>query len=316
MPGLRNGSFLPIKKTGNYTDSVGTDFHIPVRQKLARESPAAPCDTVRNGDSAVPDQGGINMSSISNVEESVGRSYMAESERKASDARKAAEAGRAEDTRKAGNFGKTIGQPKLSDKAAKYYEELKKKFSNMDFILVSADQKENAKAQAGNYANPVKTVVLIDEEKLEKMAEDETFRAQYEGIIRSASVQMNQLKKNVGSNSCVKGFGMQVDDNGKVSFFAVVDKSLAAQKDRIARKAEEKKANAKKEAKKSEKEKRAEALEERQKAGRAEKDYVTVTASSIDELQKKVDNVLYSAWSDNTRTDEEKMWGRNIDFRL
>ena len=31
--------------------------------------------------------------------------------------------------------GKTIGQPKLSEKAAKYYEQLKKKYSNMDFIL-------------------------------------------------------------------------------------------------------------------------------------------------------------------------------------
>ena len=33
--------------------------------------------------------------------------------------------------------GKTIGDPQLSEKAQKYYEQLKKKFSNMDFILVS-----------------------------------------------------------------------------------------------------------------------------------------------------------------------------------
>lgn len=252
------------------------------------------------------------MSGVSSVEENVARVYGAEAE-KAADAKKTA------DTRKAGNYGKTIGQPKLSDKAAKYYEELKKKFSNMDFILVSADQKETAKAQAGSYANPVKTVVLIDEEKLEKMAEDETFRAQYEGIIRSASTQLNQLKKSVGSNSSVKGFGMQVNDNGTASFFAVVDKSLAAQKERIAKKSAEKKENAKKEAKKAEKEKLAEALEERRnpdKAKGAEGDYVTVTASSIDELKKKVDNVLYAAWSDSVRTDQERQWGQNIDFRL
>ncbi len=37
--------------------------------------------------------------------------------------------------------GKTIGDPQLSEKAQKYYEQLKKKFSNMDFILVSADKK-------------------------------------------------------------------------------------------------------------------------------------------------------------------------------
>lgn len=248
------------------------------------------------------------MSSLAGVEENIARSYGAEME-KATDTQKTA------DTRKTGNYGRTIGQPKLSDKAAKYYEELKKKFSNMDFILVSADQKETAKAQAGNYANPVKTVVLIDEEKLEKMAEDETFRAQYEGIIRSASTQLNQLKKSVGSNSSVKGFGMQVNDNGTASFFAVVDKSLAAQRERIAKKSSEKKETAKKEAKKAEKEEQAEALEERRKTDKAD-DYVTVTASSIDELKKKIDNVIYSAWSDYARTDEEKMWGQNIDFRL
>lgn len=241
------------------------------------------------------------MSSISNVEDSAVKTYGAEAEQEASA------------TRKAGNYGKTIGQPKLSDKAAKYYEELKKKFSNMDFILVSADQKETAKAQAGSFANPVKTVVLIDEEKLEKMAEDENFRAKYEGIIRSASSQLNQLKKSVGSNSSVRGFGMQVNDNGTASFFAVVDKSLAAQRDRIAKKSAEKKETAKKEAKKAEKEKQAEALEERRKA---EGDYVTVTASSIDELKKKVDDVLYAVWSDSVKTDEERQWGQYIDFKL
>ena len=74
--------------------------------------------------------------------------------------------------------GKTIGEPELSDKASKYYEDLKKKYSNMDFVLVSRDQKEFAKAQAGKFANPGKMVVLIDEDKIEKMAEDENYRKQ------------------------------------------------------------------------------------------------------------------------------------------
>lgn len=61
--------------------------------------------------------------------------------------------------------GKTIGEPKLSDKAKEYYEKLKKKFSTMDFILVSKDMKETAKANAGQYANANKMVVLIEEEE-------------------------------------------------------------------------------------------------------------------------------------------------------
>ena len=64
-----------------------------------------------------------------------------------------------------GNYGKTIGNAKLSEEGAKYYQELKKKYSNMDFILVSKDQKANAQANAASYANGNKMVVLIDEEK-------------------------------------------------------------------------------------------------------------------------------------------------------
>ena len=41
--------------------------------------------------------------------------------------------------------GKTIGDPQLSEKAQKYYEQLKKKFSNMDFILVCTYE-ENGEA--------------------------------------------------------------------------------------------------------------------------------------------------------------------------
>ena len=69
-------------------------------------------------------------------------------------------------TKKQANYGKTIGKPQLSDKAQEYYKELKKKFSNMDFILVSSDMKDVAKARAASYANPNKLVVLIDEENL------------------------------------------------------------------------------------------------------------------------------------------------------
>ena len=70
--------------------------------------------------------------------------------------------------------GKTIGQPKLSEKAQKYYDELKRKYSGMDFILVSSDMKDAVQANAGKYASmsSSQTVVLIDEEKIERMRED------------------------------------------------------------------------------------------------------------------------------------------------
>ncbi len=219
--------------------------------------------------------------------------------------------------RKNENYGKTIGQPKLSDEAKDYYAELKKKYSNMDFILVSKDMKDVAKSQAGSYANPNKMVVLIDEEKLERMATDEDFRKQYEGIIRNAASGLSQFKAQLGSSaSAVKSYGMQIDDGGNASFFAVVDKSLAAQRERIQKKkeeaAEEKKANAKKEAKKAEEEKRA---KNRSEKIEEDENTVTVSASSIEELIKKINDVFFEERSNSIQTEAEKMLGQHIDFR-
>ena len=144
------------------------------------------------------------------------------------------------DTKKNKVSGATIGDPKLSEKAAKYYEKLKKKYSNMDFILVSEDKKAEAQANAGKYANANRMVVLIDTEKIERMAEDNKYRKQYEAIISGATNQLSQLKSSLGANaSSVKTYGMQVKE-GTASFFAVVDKSLAAQKKRIEKKAYQK----------------------------------------------------------------------------
>lgn len=218
--------------------------------------------------------------------------------------------------KKNANYGKTIGKPELSEKAQKYYEELKKKYSNMDFVLVSKDMKEAAKAQAGSYANPHRLVVLIDEEKVERMALDENFRKQYEGIISSAAVKLPQLQSQLANKPGVKAFGMQINDGGNASFFAVVDKSLAAQRDRIkqsaAKKAEQRKTDAKKKAKKAAEEKQA---EKRAEKAESEKDLVTVTASSMDELLRKVDDTVYEAMSDSMQTDYEKTVGQNFSFR-
>ena len=54
--------------------------------------------------------------------------------------------------------GKTIGEPQLSEKGAKYYEQLKAKYGNYDFILVSKDQKENAQANAALIVEKFKTL--------------------------------------------------------------------------------------------------------------------------------------------------------------
>ncbi len=215
--------------------------------------------------------------------------------------------------------GKTIGNPQLSDKAAKYYEELKKKYSNMDFILVSEDKKQQAQAQAGNYANANKMVVLIDEEKIEKMAEDENFRKQYEAIIKNAASGISQLKSSLSkSGTKVKSYGMKVNDNGTASYFAVLEKSSAAQKARIEKKAAEKREAKRTAERKAEKEKWQERLEqgrEDRRTGRTE-DTVTITANSADELIRKVEDYTQMSMSDFVQTEQEKKVGQNFDYSL
>jgi len=209
-------------------------------------------------------------------------------------------------------YGKTIGTPQLSEKAKKYYEQLKKKYGNYDFILVSQDEKENAKANAAKYANSFKTVVLIDENKIEQMATDEKFRKQYEGILSGASTQLEQLKNSVTQRgAAVKGYGMQVNDNGTLSFFAVLKKSSAEQKARIEKRAEQKKAE-----KKAEK-KAAEKAEKKQssKAERKEDETITITANSMEELLAKIEAYSFEEKSNLLQTDEEKQLGQHIDFK-
>ncbi len=209
---------------------------------------------------------------------------------------------------------KEIGSPKLSEKAQKYYDQLKKKYSNMDFFLVSEDLKDEAEANAGQYASNKELIVLIDEEKIEKMAEDEEYRKKYEGILSGATAQFVQMKSSLGSDAdVVKSFGMKFDDDGKASFFAVVDKSLAAQKQRIEKQAAQK-ADDKKKAEKQERKDRAEKREEAKKSdGR---DTVTVEASSWDELKKKIDSTIAEILGDTVRTEQETWVGQQFDYTI
>ncbi len=213
---------------------------------------------------------------------------------------------------------KEVGKPQLSEKAQKYYNQLRKKFSHMDFILVSSDKKEEVQANASKYAGNSSLVVLIDEDKIEKMAEDEAYREKYEGILRGATTQMNQMKQSLGKNAdSVKTIGMSFDEKGTASFFAVVDKSLASQKKRIEKKAEQR-AEEKKKAQRKAEQKRAE--ERRQegvgKAGEGSGDTVTVTASSWDELLKKINDTIAMARADSIRSERETWVGQRFDSAI
>lgn len=195
--------------------------------------------------------------------------------------------------------GKTIGKPTLSKKAEEYYEKLKKKFSNMDFVLVSEDQKANAQANAASYASANKKTVLINEDKIEQMAADPEYAKKYEDIISSSGSQLDQIKKDLESKmgaGVLKGVGMQVQDNGAVSFFATVrDQNAASNKALVKRQAEKKaakKAEAKKAAKKAaeEKAKKKAAEKAADKADKTDAADKTKDTSDTDSMEKTADD--------------------------
>ncbi len=254
---------------------------------------------------------------------------------------------------KKNEYGRTIGEPKLSEEGKKYYDELKNKFKGYDFILVSKDQIDNAKSQAARYANPMKPVVLIDEEKIEKMATDKDYREKYESVIAGASSQLSKMKDQLmASGADFKGFGIQVNDGGTASFFAVVKKSQDAQAERIeknreakkaAHKAEVKKAAAKRAEKKKAEKREAERLKKDEDGTAEDKDDVlkmtqdeittnkpgldrglrkiwdreteTISAGSVEELIQKVGDHVQNEKMNSVVTPEEAMMGQHIDFK-
>ncbi len=230
---------------------------------------------------------------------------------------------------KTGNYGKTIGKAQLSETAAKYYEELKNKYSNMDFVLVSKDMKNYAKQNASSFGNANKMVVLIDEEKIERMATDENFRAKYEGLIAKAQSQMPALKSLAEQQGNVKAIGMQVNDNGTASFFAVMQKSSQDMTEKLAAKRASKKEAEKAAEKKAAKKEAAEEQLEKIRDGAAKRsnevkdwddiendeDVEIIMASSVEELKSKIEAYNYNLRANSVQAPEEKLVGQNIDFR-
>ena len=61
----------------------------------------------------------------------------------------AKETTQADEVRKYGVTGKTIGQPKLSENAKKYYEELKKKIDDYNYLQMADTVKTDAEKNLG-----------------------------------------------------------------------------------------------------------------------------------------------------------------------
>ncbi len=212
---------------------------------------------------------------------------------------------------KTANTKHTLGNPQLSEAASSYYEELKAKHNDVEFVLVDDANVATAKEQTANINTNKSMIVLISEDEVEEMATNKDVREKNEKLITDAKAQMPDLIKQLKeSGTEVKSFGMEFNDDGTASYFAVVDKSMAAQKERIENKVEEKRAEKKADAKEAAAEKA-----ETNRTGHKE-DLTTVTASSMEELIRKIKDTMYMAKADSVMTAQEKMVGQSFDITI
>lgn len=168
---------------------------------------------------------------------------------------------------------------KLSDKAQSLLEELRKKYGNMEIAVAewSSDEEQDYYASLTDKEYSV----LLNPELLEKMASDDSVRAQYESVLDNAGKSMETIKSELGEDADkIKSFSITIDADGNTKYAVQLIKDMTEkskndkkvsdsdkQQERIEEKRAEKKEQEKKRQEKLETEKlEADSLEELIKA--------------------------------------------------
>ncbi|MDD6810904.1 MAG: DUF6033 family protein [Lachnospiraceae bacterium] len=179
----------------------------------------------------------------------------------------------------------------LSKDAKKLLEELKKTYGNMDFIIADYDSEEEAQEYLSRGTKEYS--VLIDPETLEAMAADEETKKKYIGILEDSVGQLTDIKEQLGEKeSEVTHIGISIDGDGKVSFFAELEKVGERQKEFV---------DKMREAKKAEKEENYEKTKK-----------TTVQADSVEELLEKIKAVDW----EQIKAEDTPTSGSRFDFSV
>lgn len=228
-------------------------------------------------------------------------------------------------------YGTVVGDVNLSEKGLEYYNKLKEKFHGMDFILVNSDMKDKVAKNYYAYGNANRQVVLIDVDKIERMATDEAYRKKYEGIIAGSTEKMAAAKNSlVSAGAVVKNFGMSVAEDGSTSFFATIQKDFKAGNDALKARQAKKKEAAKVEKKKAEAKEKEKVKEKKAKEAKGNEkieedkeedifknthEYLNFESDSIEALVDKVSKYVYSQSENAAFTAADSGIGQSIDFR-
>lgn len=175
----------------------------------------------------------------------------------------------------------------LSERAKALLQELKKTYSNMDFMVAEYESEEEA---ASYLARGTKDYsVLIDPEELERMAADDTVKEQNLSLLDDAVGKLDEMTSQLGDheNEVVR-MGIHIDRNGEVSYFAELEKAGERQKEFVDRIRENRKEAAKSDSRTN---------------GKYDYEHskrTTLYASTPEELLDKIKNVDWDAVKEET----------------
>lgn len=202
----------------------------------------------------------------------------------------------------------TTGQTKLSTKAQKLLERLRKIYSDMDFMVADFDNVEEAKEVLSRGTKEFS--VLFSGKELERMASDERYLQEKLQCVKGAVRMSEQINDQFGFESAfgkntsggeVTKIGIFFNDDGTTTFFAALEKSGEKQKERI-----EKAAERKAEEKKAEKEYQGSRL------NHTDTKRTTVQADSMEELLEKIAEVDWNT----VKTEKVPENGGKFDFSI
>lgn len=235
--------------------------------------------------------------------EKIGNYYQSSLYEKTTQAAKDADRAKAGSAKKANASGEGKKAPTLSKAAQNLLKELKKTYSNMDFIVADFETDEEAASLMSR--GTAEYSALFTPEELEKMAADEDVKNKNMKILDGAVSKLDEMKTKLGDKADdVTRIGISFGDDGEVSFFAELEKNSEKQRERIEKQREDKKDAAKDNGKAE----AAEYLAHGKPTGKR----TTVYASTIEELAEKIANVDWNA----VKEERQSTTGQRFDFTV
>lgn len=201
---------------------------------------------------------------------------------------------------------KSESRVELSKAAKDLLKELKKKYGNMDFMIANYDSEDEA---ADILSRGTKEYsVLIEPEMLEKMANDEEYKAEQLGILEEATDKLGEMSEQLGDKADdVKRLGVSISSDGKVTYFAELEKMSEKQRERIEKSRADKKEAEEVKSKKDEK------AENADKTDKSYGDKRKTTLLKSDSAEGLLELIQKLNW-DDVKSEQVEKTGGKFDF--